>query len=158
MSRLLLSLSFVVLILSVTHSEADAASASGNAANPQAVAEVAAGTRTEANAAWWGFDEEDATEALQAAVNSGAKKVIVPSMGKDWIVRPIQLAGDQELVLEHGVVITAKRGEYRGKGDSVFRAQDVANLTIRGKGATVRMHKRDYIVGAVLQDVGWHGW
>ena len=38
--------------------------------NPQAVAEVLAGTREVANAAWWGFDEKDSTRFLQAAINS----------------------------------------------------------------------------------------
>jgi len=54
-----------------------------NARNPEAVAAVQSGKLTVANAAWWGFDEEDATEALQAAVNSGARKVIVPNLGQD---------------------------------------------------------------------------
>jgi len=129
-----------------------------NARNPQAVQEVIAGNRTEANAAWWGFDREDSTEALQAAINSGAKRVIVPNMTKDWIVRPITLASHQELVLEDGVVITAKRGEYRGTGDSVFTASDLMNVTIRGYGATVRMQKEDYIVGKVLVDFDWDRW
>jgi polygalacturonase len=127
-------------------------------ANPQAVKEVAEGKRTVANAAWWGFNEEDSTEALQAAIQSGAKRVVVPNMTRDWVVRPIQLAGDQELILEDGVVITAKRGEYRGKGDSVFTARDVSNLTIRGYGATVRMQKEDYMVGDVLARLGWNRW
>ena len=130
-----------------------------NAKNPQAVAEVQSGKLTVANAAWWGFDEQDATEALQAAIRSGARKVLVPNLGQDWIVRPITLAADQELVFEEGVVITAKRGEYRGAGDSVFRADNLANLTLRGYGATVRMQKEDYMVGRVLQEqFNWHRW
>jgi polygalacturonase len=130
----------------------------GNAENPQAVKEVLAGKRPVANAAWWGFDEEDATEALQAAINSRAKTVIVPNVTKDWIVRPITLVGNQELVLEDGVVITAKRGEYRTGGASVFTAQDLSDLTIRGYGAAVRMQKEDYIVGKVLLDMGMGRW
>ena len=127
----------------------DLFAASGrNAPNPEAVAEVLAGTRSTANAAWWGFDAEDATEALQRAIDSGAEKVVVPDMGSDWNVRPIRLAGDQELVLQRGVVIAAKRGEYRGRGDTVFTARDVSNLTIRGRGATVRDAViRDSIIG-----------
>ena len=135
-----------------------AADSTNNVRNSQAVAEVLSGQRTEANAAWWGFNEEDATEALQAAIRSGAKKVIVPNMGKDWIVRPLQLVGDQELVLEAGAVITAQRGVYRGSGDSVLNADNLTNLTIRGYGATVRMQKEDYIVGKALKDLGWHRW
>jgi hypothetical protein len=109
----------------------------GNERNPKAVQEVLSGKRTEANAARWGFDEDDSTEALQAAIKSGAKRVVVPDMKQDRIVRPIQLAGDQELIFESGVVITAKRGSYRGGGDTVLNADNVDNLTIRGAG-TVR--------------------
>jgi hypothetical protein len=129
-----------------------------HARNPQAVAEVLSGKRTTANAAWWGFNEEDATDALQSAIRSGAKRVIVPNLGKDWMVRPLQLAGDQELMLEAGVVVTAMRGAYRGSGDSVFNADGLTNLTIRGYGATVRMQKEDYIVGKVLKDLDWNRW
>lgn len=128
------------------------------APDPQAVREVLAGKRAVASAAWWGFDEEDATEALQAAILSGARRVIVPNMRRDWVVRPIRLASNLELILEEGVVIAAKRGEYRGRGDSVFTAQDVSNLTLRGYGATIRMHKVDYIMGKVLLDFGWNRW
>jgi hypothetical protein len=123
-----------------------AAEPPANIANPQAVADVLAGKETTANAAWWGVDPEDSTSALQAAIDSGARRVVVPKMESDWIIRPIKLAGNQELVFEKGVVVTAKRGEYRAKNDSVFTARDVSNLVIKGDGATVRMQKEDYIV------------
>jgi polygalacturonase len=137
---------------------ASASSAQPVAADPEAVAEVLSGQRAEANAAWWGFDPDDATDALQAAINSGARRLRVPNMHSDWIVRPLRLAGDQELILEKGVVITAKRGEYRARNDCVLTARNLANLTIRGYGATVRMHKEDYIVGTVLGNLGWNRW
>lgn len=123
-----------------------------------AIEELRAGKRTDANAAWWGFDAEDATDAIQGAINSGAKRVVIPNLGKDWIVKPIRLAGDQELFLERGVNVVAKRGEFRGGGDMLFYATDVANLTIRGYGATLRMQKEDYIVGIVLKDLKWNRW
>ena len=72
------------------------------APNPTAIQEVLDGKRDVANAAWWGFDQDDSTDALQAAIDSGAKTVIVPAMGQDWIVRPLTLASNQELVLEKG--------------------------------------------------------
>jgi hypothetical protein len=110
----------------------------------QAAEETVAGKRTTANAAWWGFNREDSTEALQAAINSGAKTLIVPFMGDPWIVRPLQLRSQQEIILEAGVLILAKRGEFQGGGDSLFSAVGQSNLVIRGYGATLRMHKRDY--------------
>ena len=127
-------------------------------ANPSAIAEVQSGKRTEANAAWWGFNADDTTDALQAAIRSGAKKVIVPNLGRDWIVRPLQLVSGQEIFFEPGVVLTAQRGAYRGGGDSVLNADNLTNLVLRGYGATVRMQKEDYIVGKVLKDLGWTRW
>lgn len=125
---------------------------------PQAVQGVLAGKRTVARAAWWGLDEEDATEALQAAILSGAKRVIVPNLGRDWVVKPIRLAPNLELVLEPGVVITAKRGEYTGKTDSVFTAQDVVHFSLDSYGAVIRMQKLDYVVGKVSIEFGWDRW
>lgn len=113
-------------------------------ASPQAVEAVRAGRCAEADASWWGFVEEDSTEALQAALDSGAPKVIIPYMGKPWITRPLTIPSNREIVLQPGVVVLAKRGEFRGTGDSLFRAHDASNITVRGYGATLRMHKRDY--------------
>lgn len=115
-----------------------------NRADPAAVAEVAAGKRDVANAAWWGFDPEDATAALQGAIGSGARKVIVPYMGSPWVLTPVRLRGNQELILEPGVVLLAKKGAFLGPGDSLLTADGVENLTIRGYGAVLRMRKRDY--------------
>lgn len=126
--------------------------------NLDAIADVRSGRSRVADAAWWGFDPEDATLALQAAIDSGAERVVVPNMNADWVVRPIRLAGNQELIFERGTVVTAKRGEYRGGGDSLFTARDVENLTLRGYGATFRMWKQDYINGLVLEQFGWNRW
>lgn len=111
-----------------------------------------------ARAAWWGLDEEDATEALQTAILSGAKRVIVPNLGRDWVVKPIRLVPNLELVLEPGVVIPAKRGEYTGKTDSVFTAQDVVHFSLDSYGAVIRMQKLDYVVGKVSIEFGWARW
>src|SRR3990170_6350625 len=126
--------------------------------NPKAVEEVLQGHRTSANVAWWGFDDEDATDAVQSAIDSRAQRVIIPYVGRDWIIRPIQLVGEQELILEKGVVLSAKRGEFRGRKDCLFTASNLSHLTLRGYGATLRMQKEDYIVGKVLADLGWNRW
>lgn len=57
---------------------------------------------------------------------------------------PPQLRSHQEVLFEPGVLVLAKKGEFRGRGDSLFTASGVENLTVRGYGATFRMHKRDY--------------
>ncbi|MFW5869062.1 MAG: hypothetical protein ACOCX2_14650, partial [Armatimonadota bacterium] len=112
--------------------------------NQEMIDRVAAGEITEAKASWWGFDAEDSTEALQAAINSGASKLIVEDMGSPWIVRPMQLAGDQEIVFEEGVEILARREEFKGRNDALFTANGVENLTLSGYGATWRMRRDDY--------------
>ena len=154
--------SFSGLLLWIFHfqcvSQLTAAENLENVKNPQAIDEVRSGKRLVANAAWWGFDEDDSTEAIQAAINSGAKTVVVPNLGMDWVVRPITLVGDLELILEPGVIVSAKRGEFRGGGDCVFTAREISNVTIRGNGAIVKMQKEDYIVGIVLKDLGMERW
>lgn len=115
-----------------------------NAFNQEAIDAVLAGTRTDANAAWWGFSNEDSTEAIQAAIDSGAKNIIVPYMGDPWIVRPITLRSGLELNFEPGVLVLAKKDEFKGRGDSLFTARDMHDITIRGYGATLRMRKKDY--------------
>ncbi len=42
--------------------------------NQEMIDRVAGGELTEAKASWWGFDEADSTEALQAATDSGVPK------------------------------------------------------------------------------------
>jgi hypothetical protein len=113
-------------------------------ANEAAVQEVKNGTRTLANAAWWGADPEDATESLPSALSSGAKSLIIPYLGHAWIVRPLQLPSNQEILIEPGVVLLAKKGEFQGQGDSLFTAVGRSNLVIRGYGACLRMRKSDY--------------
>ncbi|MCC7496349.1 MAG: right-handed parallel beta-helix repeat-containing protein [Bryobacterales bacterium] len=116
----------------------------GPVRNEAAIAELAAGKRTTASAVWWGFDPADATSAIQAAIDSGAKTVVIPFVNAPWIVRPMKLRGNLELVFEPGVLLFAKKDEFQGTSDSMFSAQGVSNLTIRGYGATLRMRKHDY--------------
>lgn len=115
-----------------------------NQPNPQAVRQVLSKQRSAANAAWWGFHASDSTAALQAAFDSGAKKLLIPFMGEPWITRPLHLRANQEVTFAPGVLLLAKRGEFRGKRDSLLSADGLSNLTLRGYGATLRMWKRDY--------------
>ena len=106
----------------------------GNGRNPQAVEQVATGELTTANASWWGFDSKDTTDALQGAIDSKAKKVIVPFMGEPWTVRPIMLRSHLELVFEPGVIVLAKKGEFKEKWDCLFSIMEQTDITIRGSG------------------------
>lgn len=130
------------LLLSV-HGAAMAAEADW--ASAEKVAEVEAGERTEADASWWGFDEEDSTSYLQAAIDSGVEKLVIPKMDSPWIVEPVELTQDnQTLVFEQGTVVNAKEGSFRGGGDCLFEARNRQNLALIGYGAVFEMRKEDY--------------
>ncbi len=110
----------------------------------QSIAKVKAGELAEAKASWWGFDPVDSTKTLQAAIDSGARRVIVEDMGSPWIITPINLASDQEVVFEQGAVVEAKKGEFHGGGDSLFSIVLKQNVSLVGNGAILRMQRKDY--------------
>ncbi|MFP4067910.1 MAG: right-handed parallel beta-helix repeat-containing protein [Spirochaetaceae bacterium] len=124
--------------------ESVAAGAAPSAERPDLVAEVEAGRRAVANAAWWGFDSEDATAAIQAAVDSPAAAVVIPAMEEPWRVSPLTLRADLVLLLEEGTEVIAKRGEFIERNATVFSVRRAENIIIWGYGATVRMRKSDY--------------
>lgn len=112
--------------------------------NEKAIAAVAAGTIQVAKASWWGFDPDDSTRALQAAIDSGVPKVVVDNVGKPWVVTGITLVSNQEVFFEKGVEVLAKKGAFRGTGDCLFRADLKENIFLNGYGATLRMRRSDY--------------
>lgn len=112
--------------------------------NQAAINAVKAGDVDVARASWWGFDPDDSTDALQSAIDSGARTLIVDNLGKPWIVRPIKLASNQTIIFDDGVEILAKRGEFKGKNDSLFAAFDKENISLIGYNATMRMRRSDY--------------
>lgn len=106
----------------------------------------------------FGWNAEDATECLQKALDSGASRLVVDRQAGDWIVRPLTLKGrgDMEVVFEDGVVLRAKRGEYRGVGDVMLTVTNCTNLTLRAEGrASFVMHKADYRDGAKYKTGEW---
>ena len=102
----------------------------------------------EVRASSFGWNAEDATACLQAALDSGAKRVVVDRQKGDWISRPLLLTNSNvEVVLEDGVSICAKRGEFYGRTDSLIKiCGNPSNVTIRGEGkAVIAMRKWDYL-------------
>ena len=110
----------------------------------------------------------DCTLELQAALDSGAGTVIVPHLGRPWILSmagnpnstnvgaprnagyhgaSIQLRSNQRIVLESGVVLQAARWSFHGEQDSLIMGVSVRNVSIVGQaplGATMVMWKMDY--------------
>ena len=90
----------------------------------------------------FGYDESDSTRFLQAAIDSGAKRVVIDA--KHWVSLPLRCRGEQEIFFEDGAVVEAKKGAFLGKVDMLFSAVACTNLTIGGKGE-IRMHHDDYL-------------
>jgi hypothetical protein len=122
-------------------------------------------------ASCWGFDPADSTEFLQAALDSGARKVIIPPMCDDsyancptsqstgdhkWVTLPLQLRSNQVILMQTGVQLWAKRWEYSENGASVLNMEYITNVDIIGYGAIVQMWKQDYAhkPGAVVSGAG----
>lgn len=127
----------------------------GQPPNPDAIELVKSGKIQAAKASWWGFEAEDSTEALQAAIDSGVKRLTVDNVGKPWIVRPVSLASNQTIVFQPGVEVVAKEGEFVGTGDCLFRASEKEYITLIGYGAILRMRRADYDNGALYRKGEW---
>ena len=95
----------------------------------------------------FGYNPEDATECFQRALDSDARRLIVDKQPGGWNVRPLKLnRPNLELVLEPGVVVRAKKGEFVDGHDTLLNVvQGAENVVIRGgAGAGFAMNKQDY--------------
>lgn len=95
----------------------------------------------------FGFNRDDSTAFVQAALDSGAKKVIFDRQPWPWVVNPVFARSNTEIVFEEGVELLAKRGEFRTKRDScLLNMVCVTNVSLRGigKGGRLRMWIKDY--------------
>lgn len=124
------------------------------------IAAVKSGALKTANASWWGFQAEDATECLQQAIDSKVPRLVIDNTGSDWIInKPLKLVSNQEIVFEEGVVVQAKKGAFTGTNDSLLLGQNVENVSLIGKnGATLRMQRDDYANPKLYKKAEWrHG-
>lgn len=110
----------------------------------RAVADFRNGQRDSVSAAWWGFDENDATHSLQACLDSGAKVVLIPAMGRPWVTEPLFPRSHTTIILQEGAVVVAKKGAFRGTGDALLSLKNVEDVALYGYGARLAMRKSDY--------------
>ena len=123
--------------------------------DPAAVAEVKAGARTVAHATWWGFDPTNATAALQAAFDSGAREVIVDDVGQPWIVDGLRPRSNTVITFAKGCELQARREQFKGTGDCLMTLSQVEHVTLSGYGATFRMWRDDYADPARYKKAEW---
>ena len=116
---------------------------------------LASAAESDVKASSFGFDPANATACLQKAIDSGAQKVIVDNTGVPWIIGPVRLRSNLELVFAAGVRAEALPGGFRGRNDCMFYGNDVDNVTLRGEeGAVLEMRKADYM----KPEYAWAEW
>jgi polygalacturonase len=94
----------------------------------------------------FGWNAEDATECLRAALKSGAKTVRIDKQQSDWVLSStVRLPSNVEVVLEDGVTLRAMPERFKGLTDSLLAVVREKNVTLRGEGtARLLMNKADY--------------
>jgi Ca2+-binding RTX toxin-like protein len=98
----------------------------------------------------YGFNASDATVALQAAIDSGADKVIVRNQGTPWLISStIRLKSNQEIRFEPNVLVKAKSGSFLDNKYTLFQARGINNIKLVGEGvgvhqATLAMNKNEF--------------
>lgn len=98
----------------------------------------------------------DATAALQAAIDSGAKVVLVDDPGFEYLVETIAFKSNQEVVFQNNVRVCAMPGKFQALGASLFKVHHVKNLVVRGEGnAELTMNKADYQDSARYKPAEW---
>lgn len=147
---------FCLLLGAVTMT---AKAAQTKAPNQRIIDQVKQGTLDKASVSDWGFDPIDSTKQFQAAIKSGVKTLIVDRQSSPWIVTPLTLRSNLELVFEEGCEVQAKKGEFHRVNDVLFRIPVVDNVVMRGlgRGATLRMWKADYHTDAYKKSEWRHG-
>lgn len=93
----------------------------------------------------FGYDPVDSTRFIQAALDSGASRVILDRQDGPWPSLTLKIRSNTEFVLDPGVELQAKRGAFRGVRDFFVVVHGVTNVTLRGgEGSAIRMWKCDY--------------
>ncbi len=89
------------------------------------------------------WNPTNTTAIMQAALTAPVSRVVIRPAPGPWIVHPLVVAGDREIVIESGAVLEAVRGAFHGLGDSLLTLRAVTNVTLTG-GGTLRMWQEDY--------------
>lgn len=83
----------------------------------------------------FGWNPDDGTEALEKALQSDAKTVIIDKMEKPWRVKTLHPTGDKTIVLERGVhIIGTKESQLSGSMGDMFALNRVKNIFLVGRG------------------------
>jgi hypothetical protein len=85
---------------------------------------------------------EDWTKAFQSAINAAKNKRVYIKRGT-YLINPIYFISNVDVFLEPGVIIK-RYGLYPGVNDCMFNLNNITNVRIFGKGATLDMNAQKY--------------
>lgn len=103
----------------------------------------------------FGYDPDDATRFLQAALDSGIPKIVVDKQKGPWQTRPLRAHSNQTILFEDGAELVAKRGCFKDLGDRLLVLDCLSNVVLRGYGARLKMWKCDYTNAALYARSEW---
>ena len=103
----------------------------------------------------FGFDKTNATKCIQAALDSEHRDLIIDNTGSDWIVDPLILRSNKNIVLDENVVIRARHNGFHGIKDSMFTGKGVSNITISGEKNAAIINENDYFNRKVYSQSEW---
>lgn len=110
----------------------------------------------------FGYSPDDSTGFLQSAIDSGATRIVLEAKDGPWITaKPLKGRSNLTIVFEKGAYLQAKRGCFKGLGDSLLSFVSCTNVAVIGAGPDVcglRMWRSDYDDKALYAHSEWrHG-
>lgn len=95
----------------------------------------------------FGWNAQDATEALQKALDSGATTVIVDDMGSPWHITTVFPKSNQKIIFRKGVrILCEEKMKILNKRDQdLFRLRKCRNLMFVGEGDVTIGHYKDVL-------------
>ena len=83
----------------------------------------------------FGYNLMDCTDCIQKALDSGARRLVIDAQRGPWIVGPVVVRSNTEVIVDDNVEIVRKPGAFK-PGQPVFDTASATNVIIRWKHKT----------------------
>ena len=96
----------------------------------------------------FGYDKEDSTRFIQAALDSDEPVIVLDRKDGPWTSTPLVCRRPKTVLFEDGAWLVAKRGEFRGAGDTLLTFDACRGVRVLGPGpgrCGFRMWRDDYM-------------
>ena len=96
----------------------------------------------------FGYDKDDSTRFIQAALDSDEPVIVIDRKPTPWFATPLVCRKPKTIRFEDGAWLVAKRGEFKGAGDTLLTFSECDGVKILGAGPDrcgLRMWRDDYM-------------